>query len=67
MPLDDRIDDARLSENQIASQSKEDGRIGVRHATVDDLQVRCELEPGCDGDVVEELHTGAVAWVEKRS
>ena len=63
--MDDGVDSDRDSKNQICSQAKDDGGVGVRDASIDDLQVGCHLEPRGDRHVVEKLYARSAVRIEE--
>ena len=63
--MDDGVDSDRDSKNQICSQANDDGGVGVRDASINDLQVRGELEPGRDRAIVKQLDARSVVRIEE--
>ncbi len=51
--MGDRVEVAPELEDQIASQAEDNGRVAIQDASTGDLQIWCQLEPGCDREVVE--------------
>ena len=52
-------------ESQVASKAEDDSGVRVWHTAINDLQIRCDLEPGGYGDVVEDLDACSVVRIEE--